>query len=116
MLFINFVGPEQEVDLMLNDGSKNVNAVEWRKNNHLTTRVEMSRRRTRRCLLMTLALAKTPEQQVSCGAKYLLRSFSSQQESFLVYVVIHYIKSLNGGVFFEGFSVALPKCYCSLSG
>ncbi|BBN01208.1 calcineurin-binding protein cabin-1 [Marchantia polymorpha subsp. ruderalis] len=54
---------DEEVDLMLNDGSKNVNAVEWRKNNHLTTRVEMSRRRTRRCLLMTLALAKTPEQQ-----------------------------------------------------
>ncbi|KAL3695588.1 hypothetical protein R1sor_009664 [Riccia sorocarpa] len=54
---------DEEVDLMLNDGSKNVNAVEWRKNIQLTSRVEMSRRRTRRCLLMTLALAKIPEQQ-----------------------------------------------------
>lgn len=36
----------QEVDLLLNDGSKQINVT--------------SRRRSRRCLLMTMALAQTP--------------------------------------------------------
>ncbi|KAL2642164.1 hypothetical protein R1flu_009751 [Riccia fluitans] len=70
---------DEEVDLMLNDGSKNVNAVEWRKNNHLTSRVEMSRRRTRRCLLMTLALAKTPEQQSEVHELLALVHYDSLQ-------------------------------------
>jgi hypothetical protein len=59
------VAPSQEVDLLLNDGSKHINVVGWRKNPTLSERVETSRRRSRRCLLMSLALAKTSAQQVS---------------------------------------------------
>ena len=55
----------QEVDLLLNDGSKHINVVGWRKNATLPQRVETSRRRSRRCFLMSLALAKTSAQQVS---------------------------------------------------
>ncbi|KAK9101167.1 hypothetical protein Scep_024597 [Stephania cephalantha] len=54
---------DEEVDLLLNDGSKHVNVVGWRKNPSLLQRVETSRRRSRRCLMMSLALAKTPAQQ-----------------------------------------------------
>ncbi|XP_057248653.1 calcineurin-binding protein 1 isoform X2 [Beta vulgaris subsp. vulgaris] len=54
---------DEEVDLLLNDGSKNINVTGWRKNASLPRRVESSRRRSRRCLLMSLALAKTSEQQ-----------------------------------------------------
>ncbi|GFZ08499.1 tetratricopeptide repeat (TPR)-like superfamily protein [Actinidia rufa] len=54
---------DEEVDLLLNDGSKQINVSGWRKNATLPHRVETSRRRSRRCLLMTLALAKTPVQQ-----------------------------------------------------
>lgn len=54
----------QEVDLLLNDGSKHINVAGWRKNVTLPQRVETSRRRSRRCLLMSLALAKTSAQQV----------------------------------------------------
>ncbi|XP_043721210.1 calcineurin-binding protein 1 [Telopea speciosissima] len=54
---------DEEVDLLLNDGSKHINVVGWRKNDSLPQRVESSRRRSRRCLLMSLALAKTPVQQ-----------------------------------------------------
>ncbi|XP_077210122.1 tetratricopeptide repeat (TPR)-like superfamily protein isoform X2 [Tasmannia lanceolata] len=54
---------DEEVDLLLNDGSKHINVVEWRKHATLPRRVETSRRRSRRCLLMSLALAKTPVQQ-----------------------------------------------------
>ena len=54
----------QEVDLMLNDGSKHINVVEWKKQSNLTQRVDISRRRSRCCSLMSLALATTPEQQV----------------------------------------------------
>lgn len=54
----------QEVDLLLNDGSKHINVAGWRKNATLPQRVETSRRRSRRCLLMSLALAKTSTQQV----------------------------------------------------
>ncbi|KAJ4958761.1 hypothetical protein NE237_025872 [Protea cynaroides] len=54
---------DEEVDLLLNDGSKHINAVGWRKNANLPQRVETSRRRSRRCLLMSLALAKTAVQQ-----------------------------------------------------
>ncbi|XP_051137267.1 calcineurin-binding protein 1 [Andrographis paniculata] len=54
---------DEEVDLLLNDGSKQINVLGWRKNAALPQRVEISRRRSRRCLLMTLALAKTAIQQ-----------------------------------------------------
>ncbi|KAK9273730.1 hypothetical protein L1049_018540 [Liquidambar formosana] len=54
---------DEEVDLLLNDGSKHINVAGWRKNSTLPQRVETSRRRSRRCLLMSLALAKTSVQQ-----------------------------------------------------
>ncbi|XP_023523986.1 uncharacterized protein LOC111788067 [Cucurbita pepo subsp. pepo] len=54
---------DEEVDLLLNDGSKHINVAGWRKNDTLPHRVEISRRRSRRCLLMSLALAKSPTQQ-----------------------------------------------------
>ncbi|XP_010432657.1 PREDICTED: uncharacterized protein LOC104716887 [Camelina sativa] len=54
---------DEEVDLLLNDGSKHINVVGWRKNSALSQRVETSRRRSRRCLLMSLALARSPDQQ-----------------------------------------------------
>ena len=64
LLAQHFVICVQEVDLLLNDGSKQINAAAWKKNTTLSTRVETSRRRSRRCLLMTLALARTAVQQV----------------------------------------------------
>jgi hypothetical protein len=70
---------KQEVDLLLNDGSKHINVAGWRKNVTLPQRVDTSRRRSRRCLLMSLALAKTPAQQVcpfsvlyTRGTRYIL--------------------------------------------
>ncbi|KAL8264591.1 hypothetical protein R6Q59_022721 [Mikania micrantha] len=54
---------DEEVDLLLNDGSKQINVTGWRKNETFAQRVDTSRRRSRRCLLMTLALAKTEIQQ-----------------------------------------------------
>jgi len=54
----------QEVDLLLNDGSKNINVVEWRKTGLLASRVELSRRQSRRSLLMALTLAVNPDQKV----------------------------------------------------
>lgn len=54
---------DEEVDLLLNDGSKQINVIGWRKNSILPHRVETGRRRSRRCLLMTLALAQTSAQQ-----------------------------------------------------
>ncbi|KAK3213035.1 hypothetical protein Dsin_017741 [Dipteronia sinensis] len=54
---------DEEVDLLLNDGSKHINVTGWRKSATLPQRVETSRRRSRRCLLMSLALAKTSTQQ-----------------------------------------------------
>ncbi|KAK4742823.1 hypothetical protein SAY87_000824 [Trapa incisa] len=54
---------DEEVDLLLNDGSKHINVMGWRKNASLPLRVETSRRRSRRCLIMSLALAKTPDEQ-----------------------------------------------------
>nr|XP_043628202.1 calcineurin-binding protein 1 [Erigeron canadensis] len=54
---------DEEVDLLLNDGSKQINVTGWRKNTTFAQRVDTSRRRSRRCFLMTLALAKTANQQ-----------------------------------------------------
>ncbi|KAM1773970.1 hypothetical protein ACFX12_043397 [Malus domestica] len=64
----------------------------WRKNATLPQRVETSRRRSRRCLLMSLALAKTSVQQrtvvsvkdaawtMFCGksTRHFKKSFCSQ--------------------------------------
>ncbi|XP_009417134.2 calcineurin-binding protein 1 isoform X1 [Musa acuminata AAA Group] len=54
---------DEEVDLLLNDGSKHINILDWKKNTNLHQRVEAGRRRSRRCLLMSLALASTSSQQ-----------------------------------------------------
>ncbi|XP_068647535.1 calcineurin-binding protein 1 [Aristolochia californica] len=54
---------DEEVDLLLNDGSKHINVVEWRKHPTFPQRVEASRRRARRCSLMSVALAKNPSQK-----------------------------------------------------
>lgn len=62
----------QEVDLLLNDGSKNINVVEWRKTGLLASRVELSRRQSRRSLLMALTLAVTPDQKVHPEHHFLL--------------------------------------------
>lgn len=59
-----FLASHQEVDLLLNDGSKHISVLDWKKNTALHQRVEAGRRRSRRCLLMSLALASTPSQQV----------------------------------------------------
>ncbi|KAH7425899.1 hypothetical protein KP509_11G076900 [Ceratopteris richardii] len=56
---------DEEVDLMLNDGSKTCSALEWHTNGNLLKRVDTGRRRTRRCLLMSMALANTPDEQRS---------------------------------------------------
>jgi hypothetical protein len=62
----------QEVDLLLNDGSKNINVVEWRKTGVLASRVELSRRQSRRSLLMALTLAATPDQKVLPDSHFML--------------------------------------------
>ena len=61
----------QEVDLMLNDASKTTTAMGWHKDTNLIKRVEVGRRHTRRCLLMSLALAKTQEEEV-CETLFLM--------------------------------------------
>ncbi|KAL2340079.1 hypothetical protein Fmac_008019 [Flemingia macrophylla] len=70
---------DEEVDLLLNDGSKHVNVVGWRKNATLSERVETSRRRSRRCLLMSLALAKTTAQQCEIHELLALVYYDSLQ-------------------------------------
>lgn len=62
----------QEVDLLLNDGSKHINVMGWRKNASLPMRVETSRRRSRRCLIMSLALAKTADEQVILPSHFFM--------------------------------------------
>lgn len=70
---------DEEVDLLLNDGSKHINVVGWRKNATLPQRVETSRRRSRRCLLMSLALAKTSAQQCEIHELLALVYYDSLQ-------------------------------------
>ncbi|XP_030530545.2 calcineurin-binding protein 1 isoform X2 [Rhodamnia argentea] len=70
---------DEEVDLLLNDGSKHINVLGWRKNAALPQRVETSRRRSRRCLLMSLALAKTPDQQCEIHELLALVYYDSLQ-------------------------------------
>ncbi|XP_012492972.1 calcineurin-binding protein 1 isoform X1 [Gossypium raimondii] len=70
---------DEEVDLLLNDGSKHINVSGWRKNITLPQRVETSRRRSRRCLLISLALAKTSEQQCEIHELLALVYYDSLQ-------------------------------------
>ncbi|XP_004501088.1 calcineurin-binding protein 1 [Cicer arietinum] len=70
---------DEEVDLLLNDGSKHINVIGWRKNPTLSERVETSRRRSRRCLLMGLALAKTSAQQCEIHELLALVYYDSLQ-------------------------------------
>ncbi|XP_022729636.1 uncharacterized protein LOC111284855 isoform X2 [Durio zibethinus] len=70
---------DEEVDLLLNDGSKHINVSGWRKNTTLSQRVETSRRRSRRCLLVSLALAKTSEQQCEIHELLALVYYDSLQ-------------------------------------
>ncbi|KAF7817092.1 calcineurin-binding protein 1 isoform X1 [Senna tora] len=70
---------DEEVDLLLNDGSKHINVAGWRKSATLPERVETSRRRSRRCLLMSLALAKTSAQQCEIHELLALVYYDSLQ-------------------------------------
>ncbi|KAJ9183530.1 hypothetical protein P3X46_007373 [Hevea brasiliensis] len=70
---------DEEVDLLLNDGSKHINVAGWRKNATLPQRVETSRRRSRRCLLVSLALAKTSPQQCEIHELLALVYYDSLQ-------------------------------------
>jgi hypothetical protein len=75
----------QEVDLLLNDGSKNINVAEWRKTGMLASRVELSRRQSRRSLLMALALAATPDQKVNLDPSlYVYLAFLPMAEGSLL--------------------------------
>lgn len=78
----------QEVDLLLNDGSKQINILGWRKNASLPQRVEASRRRSRRCLLMTLALAKTAIQQVLFLSKWFYQKMLFMFLLVCIYVLM----------------------------
>lgn len=76
---------DEEVDLLLNDGSKQINVLGWRKNAALSERVEASRRRSRRCLLMTLALAKTVDQQAEIHELLALVYYDGLQNVVPIY-------------------------------
>ncbi|KAL5210629.1 hypothetical protein ABZP36_006252 [Zizania latifolia] len=70
---------DEEVDLLLNDGSKHISILDWRKNTTLVQRVEMGRRHSRRCLLMSLALAKNASQQTETHELLALVYYDSLQ-------------------------------------
>ncbi|KAM6562519.1 hypothetical protein CsatB_022517 [Cannabis sativa] len=70
---------DEEVDLLLNDGSKHINVSGWRKNAIFSKRVDTSRKRSRRCLLMSLALAKTSSQQCEIHELLALVYYDSLQ-------------------------------------
>ncbi|KAK4365083.1 hypothetical protein RND71_016441 [Anisodus tanguticus] len=76
---------DEEVDLLLNDGSKQINALGWRKNAALSERVEASRRRSRRCLLMTSALAKTADEQAEIHELLALVYYDGLQNVVPIY-------------------------------
>ncbi|XP_057954902.1 calcineurin-binding protein 1 isoform X2 [Malania oleifera] len=78
-VFSTFSFLTYEVDLLLNDGSKHINVAGWGKNATLPQRVETSRRRSRRCLLMSLALAKTTVQQCEMHELLALVYYDSLQ-------------------------------------
>uniref|UniRef100_A0A803PHX4 Uncharacterized protein n=1 Tax=Cannabis sativa TaxID=3483 RepID=A0A803PHX4_CANSA len=70
---------DEEVELLLNDGSKHINVSGWRKNAMFSKRVDTSRKRSRRCLLMSLALAKTSSQQCEIHELLALVYYDSLQ-------------------------------------
>ncbi|CAN1219117.1 Calcineurin-binding protein 1 [Linum perenne] len=70
---------DEEVDLLLNDGSKHINVVGWRKSATLPQRVDRSRRRSRRCLLMSLGLANASSQQCEIHELLALVYYDSLQ-------------------------------------
>ncbi|KAF6164263.1 hypothetical protein GIB67_010233, partial [Kingdonia uniflora] len=76
---------DEEVDLLLNDGSKHKNAVDWRKHHSLPQRVETRRRRSRRCLLMSLALATTPAQRTEIHELLALVYYDGLQNVVPIY-------------------------------
>uniref|UniRef100_A0A0E0KHJ8 Uncharacterized protein n=1 Tax=Oryza punctata TaxID=4537 RepID=A0A0E0KHJ8_ORYPU len=70
---------DEEVDLLLNDGSKHISILDWRTNTTLIQRVEMGRRHSRRCLLMSLALAKTASDKAQMHEMLALVYYDSLQ-------------------------------------
>lgn len=76
---------DEEVDLLLNDGSKHISVLEWRKNPTFAQRVENGRRRSRRCFLVSLALARTPIQQSQIHELLALVYYDSLQNVVPLY-------------------------------
>ncbi|PAN45643.1 hypothetical protein PAHAL_9G132400 [Panicum hallii] len=70
---------DEEVDLLLNDGSKHISILDWRTNTDLIRRVEMGRRHSRRCLLMSSLLAKTAPEQSEAHELLALVYYDSLQ-------------------------------------
>ncbi|XP_006651699.2 calcineurin-binding protein 1 [Oryza brachyantha] len=70
---------DEEVDLLLNDGSKHISILDWRTNTTLIQRVEMGRRHSRRCLLMSLALAKNASDKAQMHEMLALVYYDSLQ-------------------------------------
>ncbi|KAM0822283.1 hypothetical protein ACQ4PT_071592 [Festuca glaucescens] len=70
---------DEEVDLLLNDGSKHISILDWRTNTTLIQRVEVGRRHSRRCLLMSLTLAKTVPDKVEIHELLALVYYDSLQ-------------------------------------
>ncbi|OEL37163.1 hypothetical protein BAE44_0001817 [Dichanthelium oligosanthes] len=70
---------DEEVDLLLNDGSKHISILDWRTNTDLIRRVEMGRRHSRRCLLMSSLLAKSAPEQSEAHELLALVYYDSLQ-------------------------------------
>ncbi|KAJ3687084.1 hypothetical protein LUZ61_016248 [Rhynchospora tenuis] len=70
---------DEEVDLLLNDGSKHMSISDWKKNTTLHERVHTGRRRSRRCLLMSLVLASTPADESEINELLALVYYDSVQ-------------------------------------
>ncbi|CAN6309808.1 unnamed protein product [Urochloa humidicola] len=70
---------DEEVDLLLNDGSKHISILDWRTNTDLIRRVEMGRRHSRRSLLMSSLLAKTAPEQSEAHELLALVYYDSLQ-------------------------------------
>ncbi|KAE8809006.1 hypothetical protein D1007_14433 [Hordeum vulgare] len=70
---------DEEVDLLLNDGSKHISILDWGTNTALIQRVEAGRRHSRRSLMMSLILAKTIPDQVEMHELLALVYYDSVQ-------------------------------------
>ncbi|VAI01133.1 unnamed protein product [Triticum turgidum subsp. durum] len=70
---------DEEVDLLLNDGSKHISILDWRTNTPLIQRVEAGRRHSRRSLMMSLILARTIPDQVEMHELLALVYYDSIQ-------------------------------------